>query len=215
MAVNLSPAANVGPRRRESFVKRHLDPTDRLGEVLFGLIMVLSFTLGAGLIVQQGEDAIRNMLIGVLGCSIAWGLIDGGMYVISCLYERGRKARLLEALQTADNDEQAMVVIGKALNDRLEPLTSPEEREHLYRQVLHRLRQVRPEQTLLRREDLYGALASFWLVFIPALPAVLPFLVFRDRFLAGLDFQHFGIAGYIFNPDESQPTYVFSIGVAF
>jgi len=38
---------------RPSFVRRHLDPTDRLSEVLFGLIMVLTFTLGAGLIVHS------------------------------------------------------------------------------------------------------------------------------------------------------------------
>lgn len=184
MVANPSSPTIVKPRRRESLLKRYLDPTDRLGEVLFGLIMVLTFTLGAGLIVQQGEDATRDMLIGVLGCSLAWGLIDGGMYVIGCLYDRSRKARLLEAIQTAANDEQALVVIGKALDDRLEPLTSPEERKHLYRQVLNRLMHVKPGQTLLRKEDLYGALASFWLVFIPAIPAVIPFLLFKDRVLA-------------------------------
>jgi len=75
-------------------------------------------------------------------------------------------------------------VISKALDDRLEPLTSPDEREHLYRQVLTRLKPVEPHPTLLRTEDLYGALASFWLVFVSAIPAILPFLLWKDRFLA-------------------------------
>jgi len=184
MVLNKSSPLIARTRPRKPFVKQYLDPTDRLGEVLFGLIMVLTFTLGAGLVVQQGEDATRDMLIGVLGCSIAWGLIDGGMYVIGCLYERSRKARLLEAILAADNDEKALVVISEALDDRLAPLTSPEEREHLHRQVLQRLKHVKPDRTLLRREDFYGALASFWLVFVSAIPAILPFLLCKDRALA-------------------------------
>ena len=34
-------------------------------------------------------------------------------------------------------------------------------------------------------------------------------------FVVGLNFKHFGIAGYILNPDESEPTCVFSIAVEF
>jgi VIT1/CCC1 family predicted Fe2+/Mn2+ transporter len=33
-------------------------------------------------------------------------------------------------------------------------------------------------------EDVYGAIAVFWLVFFSAIPAVVPFLVFSDRFVA-------------------------------
>lgn len=40
-------------------------------------------------------------------------------------------------------------------------------------------------------------------------------LEIQRGFLVGLDLKHFGIAGYIFNPDESEPTYVFSIAVEF
>ena len=34
---------------KQTFVERYLDPASRLGEVLFGLIMVLTVTLTAGL----------------------------------------------------------------------------------------------------------------------------------------------------------------------
>jgi hypothetical protein len=36
----------------------------------------------------------------------------------------------------------------------------------------------------LTKEDLYGALASFWLVFVSCLPAALPFLVFSQPVFA-------------------------------
>ena len=37
----------------DSLAKRLLDPGDSLGEVLFGLIMTLTFTLGAGLMIEE------------------------------------------------------------------------------------------------------------------------------------------------------------------
>ena len=57
--------------------------------------MVLTFTLGAGLEVQEGPDAARQLLIAALGCNLAWGIIDGVMYVMNAMSERGRRQRLL------------------------------------------------------------------------------------------------------------------------
>jgi len=111
---------------KQPFVQRYLDPGDRLGEVLFGLIMVLTFTLGAGLVVQEGRDATTQMLLGILGCNVAWGLIDGGMYIIGCLFDRSRKARLLESIQQVGDEEEAMRRVAAMLEDGLEPFTTAE-----------------------------------------------------------------------------------------
>jgi hypothetical protein len=48
-----------------------LDPGERMGELLFGLIMVLSFTLGAGIEMGDREET-RDLLIAALGCNTAW-----------------------------------------------------------------------------------------------------------------------------------------------
>jgi VIT1/CCC1 family predicted Fe2+/Mn2+ transporter len=111
-------------------------------------------------------------------------LIDGGMYIMACVFDRSRKARLLQSIQKASNEADALAMVGRALDDRLEPLTSPAERNQLYQQVLERLKNVSPERARLKKEDFYGAIVSFWLVLLTAVPAVLPFLVFRDRFVA-------------------------------
>ena len=57
--------------RTRSFTAKYLEPSEILGEILFGLIMVLTFTLGAGLVVQEGDDAVREMLVAVVNCNIA------------------------------------------------------------------------------------------------------------------------------------------------
>jgi hypothetical protein len=62
-----------------SLVHRYVDPATSLGEILFGLIMTLTFTLGAGIIIEdEGREGARELLIAVIGCNIAWGVIDGG-----------------------------------------------------------------------------------------------------------------------------------------
>jgi hypothetical protein len=60
------------------FVAR-LDPGERMGELLFGLIMVLTFTLGAGIELAGDRDETRSLLIAALGSNAAWGIIDGAL----------------------------------------------------------------------------------------------------------------------------------------
>ncbi|HWT79461.1 MAG TPA: VIT1/CCC1 transporter family protein [Candidatus Methylomirabilis sp.] len=180
-ASGLSPSAAPS---RQSFIRRHLDPTESLGEVLFGLIMAFSFTLGAGLIVKEGAEATTRMLWGILGCNVAWGFIDGAMYAMSSVFDRSRKARLLQSIQSAASEKEALAMVGRELDPRLEPFTSLEERTRLYPAVLKRLFKATPERTRVKKEDVYGAIAVFWLVFLSTIPAVVPFLLFPDRFVA-------------------------------
>src|SRR5688572_31485508 len=65
-----------------------LEPIERLSEVLFGLIMVLTFT-GSLSVATADRAEVRTMLIGALGCNLAWGLVDGVMYMLGVLAERG------------------------------------------------------------------------------------------------------------------------------
>ena len=68
---------------RARLMQRYLDPATSLGEMLFGLIMTLTFTLGAGIIIEdEGREGARQLLIAVIGCNIAWGIIDGALYLV-------------------------------------------------------------------------------------------------------------------------------------
>ena len=71
---------------------RVLEPIDRVSEVLFGLIMVLTFT-GSLSVAEAGREDVRVMLVGALGCNLAWGLIDAVLYLMACLAERGSEPR--------------------------------------------------------------------------------------------------------------------------
>ena len=69
--------------------KRVLDPIDRVSEVLFGLIMVLTFTSSIS-VAEAGRLEIRTMLLGTLGCNLAWGGIDAVLYLMGCAAEHGK-----------------------------------------------------------------------------------------------------------------------------
>ncbi len=73
---------------RQGWVKRSLEPGERMGEILFGLIMVLTFTLTAGLSVREGPEGVHELLVAAIGCNIAWGIIDGVFYVMGALFEK-------------------------------------------------------------------------------------------------------------------------------
>jgi hypothetical protein len=65
------------PKRR----RRVLDPSERSAEVLFGVIMVLTFT-GSLSAATSGREEVRTMLIGAVGCNLAWGIVDAIMYLM-------------------------------------------------------------------------------------------------------------------------------------
>lgn len=170
----------TGQEKRERFVARYLDPASRLGEVLFGLIMVLGATLTAGLHVPEDEAGVRQLLYAALGCNIAWGIIDGIMYVMNCMTARAEKALLIEAIQHAPDTPAALNIVRSEIEPRFEALTSPEDREALCRSILGYLAQGEAPTIRVTRDDLHGAIACFWLVFLSCLPVALPFLIFSE-----------------------------------
>jgi hypothetical protein len=163
---------------RQSFVPKYLDPATRLGEVLFGLIMVLTVTLTAGLTVAEGRDGVRQLLFAAIGCNIAWGIIDAAMYIMNCITVRTGKTRLVEAVQRAPDAPETLELIQNDIEPELQELIGPEDAEKLSRSILNYIAHVKVAKKTLTKGDLYGAAACFWLVFLSCLPAALPFLIF-------------------------------------
>jgi len=158
----------------------YLDPGDSLSEILFGLVMTLTFTLGAGVLVRESPDAWRELLAATVGCNLAWGIIDGVMYVGAQLFERGRRLRIVRAIQSGASEDEAVAAVAGELDNLLEPIASSAERATLYRRVAENVRKAGSPAAILTRADLYGAAQSFALVFFSSVPAALPFLFIHE-----------------------------------
>ncbi len=169
------PEAKIEKRRRV------LDPVERASEVLFGLIMVLSFT-GSLSAATAGREEIRTMLIGALGCNLAWGLVDAVMYLMNTLSERGREMLMLRRVRQAAAPEEASRLIAEALPSGIASVLHPAHLEAI-RLQLQRLPEP-PAHPSLRRDDFIGGAGVFLLVFLSTFPVVIPFLVMHNAMLA-------------------------------
>ena len=150
-----------------------LEPSERISEVLFGLIMVLTFT-GSLSVADAGRDDVRTMLIGALGCNLAWGIIDGILYLMGCLSEQGRGIRALRALRKAATCEEARRVVAEALPPMVAAVIAPEEYESIRQRLVQQ--PAPPSHPRLRKSEWLGALWVFLWVFLIIFPVATPFI---------------------------------------
>jgi hypothetical protein len=170
----------MATEKRSGFMDRFLDPATTLGEVMFGLIMTLTFTLGAGIIIEdEGREGARQLLIAAIGCNIAWGIIDGALYLVGQLFHRSQRRRLAWAVRNTD-ERGATAMVASELDEFLENVTGAAERNALYKHIAANLRSTPANIRPLTKDDVVGAIASFWLVVLTSLPAAVPFLLIDE-----------------------------------
>jgi VIT1/CCC1 family predicted Fe2+/Mn2+ transporter len=153
-----------------------LDPADRASEILFGLIMVLTFTLSLG-VTEAGRADVRAVLLGALGCNLAWGIIDAVLYVMGARAERALGASSIRAVRAAD-DDAAHAIIASHLPPAVVPALT---RADLERIRLHLI--TLPEEALqvrLGKADYLGAVGVFLLVTLCLVPVAFPFFFIDD-----------------------------------
>jgi VIT1/CCC1 family predicted Fe2+/Mn2+ transporter len=161
--------------------KRLLDPMERISEILFGLIMVLTFTCSFS-VAGAGRHEIRQMLIAALSCNLAWGIIDAVFYLMGCLSEQGHGIIVLRAVHKAADPAEAHRLIADALPPRLASVL-PETELEVMRQKLARLPEP-PAHPRLAKDDWLAAAGVFLLVFLSTFPVVVPFIFVREPRLA-------------------------------
>ncbi|MCX7299982.1 MAG: VIT1/CCC1 transporter family protein [Rhodobacterales bacterium] len=153
-----------------------LDPVDRLSEVMFGLLMTLTFTGTAAVTLGEG-GTVEGILLAALGCNIAWGIVDGVMYLLRTVTERRRTIGLIGDLKTGDTAERSDAVRDLFAVSHSDKLTE-DEAQAVARWVLRVSQGVEP--VVLRREDFRAALLVFLLVVLSTLPPVVPFMIMED-----------------------------------
>ena len=176
-----------------------LNPVDRISEVLFGLIMVLSFT-GAISVATDGPDQIRELLWAALGCNVAWGLVDAIMYLMNVLLERGHSLTVVRRIVQLQDGQASREVLKQEIQPLLAKLLKDEELDVLS----ERLKKL-PEpskRNLITATDLKAGLQIFFLVFLCTLPVALPFAFFQHVGLAmrasnGVALSLLFIGGYL------------------
>lgn len=154
-----------------------LNPVDRISEVIYGLIMALTFTCTIS-VAQADRTEVRDMLIGALGCNIAWGLVDAVMFILTGLTEKGHGRRILNIIRKTDDNEKAREYISDELPPIVSSIIEEEALENIRRSLL-----TIPESDLkikVNWKDIKKATAIFLLVFLSTVPVAIPFAFIHD-----------------------------------
>lgn len=164
------------PARAPAIPAPVLSPIDRVSGVIFGLIMALTFT-GTLSVATADRNEVRDMLIGALGCNIAWGLVDAVMYLLATLTERRRNLALLREVRSRPGGNRAHELIADALPPVIASTMDPAELD-VIRTRLEALPE--PPPAALSLGDFRAALGVFLVVFLATLPVALPFAVIHE-----------------------------------
>ena len=175
-----------------------LDPVHRVSEIIFGLLMALSFT-GALSVATAGREEVRTVMFTALGCNLAWGLVDAVMYLVETLTERTRNFTLMRRVRSVAAPHEAHAIIADAMPGRLGTAISAQGLEDI-RQRLAALPEP-PARGRLYRDDYAGALGVFLLVVLATFPVVVPFMLFAETAVAmrvsnGVALATLFLAGY-------------------
>lgn len=194
---------------------RVLDPYTRVAEVLFGLIMVLTFT-GSLSVADAERNDVRMMLIGALGCNLAWGIIDAIFYLMDCLSEQGQGIRALRALRKTTGAAEARQIIADTLPPPVAATLGPQEFDNI-RQKLLQSTEV-PTRPRLGKPEWLGAIGVFFWVFVTTFPVAIPFIFMENlaramRFSNAIAIVLLFLAGYAFAQIAEYRRWLTGIGM--
>ncbi|MBW9117134.1 VIT1/CCC1 transporter family protein [Rhizobium cauense] len=162
-----------------------IDPGDALGEVLFGLIMALTFTVGSRLLFSREGLDVPELVIATIGCNVAWGIIDAVLFVLGTVFYKSRRVRVFRQIKAAGSEQEAISALRKEFPLDSEPyVAASDDEEALYRAMLDLARRGSPAKLRLSMDDLVAAIVVFLLVSATSLPAVIPFFLIGNADLA-------------------------------
>jgi VIT1/CCC1 family predicted Fe2+/Mn2+ transporter len=160
--------------------KALLNPLDRAAEILFGVIMATTFTCSMS-VGSSHQVEMSELLIGTIGCNLAWGFVDAIMYLVETMAHRNRNRVMFHAMRIA-NSEEARKIVSEALPQVVAEAIDEKELE-LIRQKLLELPSTAGKRQLTTR-DFKKSLAIFLTSFIATFPIVIPFIFIEDSIVA-------------------------------
>jgi hypothetical protein len=168
------------PFRIEKFIDKQISPAGRLQEIIYALIMVITVSSTVSGAVPDTEEGIRTLIFAILGCNIAWGIVDGVMFVLTNLFNRNKSLKMVEDATSAITGEEALSVIDGEFNPPFEWMMGEDERKKLNEEILDHVMRVKPPVARITMDDITGGMFCFVVTFLTTLPAVLPFYFIGD-----------------------------------
>ena len=177
-----------------------LNPIDRVSEILTAIVMLLA-VVGSLSVATTGRQEMHAMLVGAVGCNVAWGIIDAVLYLMDSLAEKRTALVTLRAVRTASDSTKARQLIADSLPSVVASIVEPQELETLHQRLKHL--PAPPEHVHLDWDDWRRAIGIFLLMFLSTLPMIAPFAFMQDKMLAlrttdGIAIVMLFVAGFLY-----------------
>ena len=154
-----------------------LDPVYRASEVIFGLLMAMSF-IGSISVATDGREEVRTLLVAALGCNLAWGLVDAVMHLVGVKTQKRRTRELLRQLHASRDAGAGRQLVADELSGPLQAALGNDGLDML-REKLTAAPPALAGARLTGR-DFGDAIIVFLLVVLSTFPLVIPFMVTDD-----------------------------------
>jgi len=161
--------------------KGWINTEDRISEILYGVIMALTFTSTIS-ITKSDATSVTDMLIGALSCNTAWGLVDAVMYLVMTKTDEERGNTILKFVRQSKDDAKARQFIADALPPVVANALQPEEAEKI-RQRISELPQSTENKTQ-KAGDFKVAAGIFFIVLLSTFPVAVPFIFINNLEIA-------------------------------
>jgi VIT1/CCC1 family predicted Fe2+/Mn2+ transporter len=158
-----------------------LDPVDRASEVVFGVLMAMTF-VGSISVAEASSEELHTLLVAALGCNLAWGITDAIMYLVGVGAEERRSHALLLRLHSGVDASTGRQIVARSLGSDAAAMLDQTDLER----VRVRLLATPPgaEVPRLGFTHYRAAFGVFLLVVLATFPIVLPYLFVSEVVLA-------------------------------
>ncbi|MBM4157191.1 MAG: hypothetical protein FJ216_00215 [Ignavibacteria bacterium] len=158
-----------------------LDPIDRLSELIYGVIMTLTFTCTISL-ATAGQQEIKTALWAALGCNTAWGIIDALVILMGNIFDRGKRFKLLSSLHKANDTQSANAILKEAFPPIVAEIIKPNQLDNIRKNLLELPEP--PKKAFVNIYDIKNAIIVFLLVVISTFPVAFPFIIISEPIVA-------------------------------
>ncbi|QLH75242.1 MAG: VIT1/CCC1 transporter family protein [Methanomassiliicoccales archaeon] len=156
-----------------------LTPSDTLSEIVYGVITALAVT-NALWFTLDGRESDAFVITATLLVNAAWGISDSIIYLLRAAVDKNAAYSDLHSLREL-TEEEAKEMIDASLEGTVVSALHPEDRRKIVDDIYMHSKKTRPVRSGLDRWDVIGAVASFLLYVLAALPVLIPHI-----FLIGL-----------------------------
>lgn len=150
-------------------------------EIIFGTILVLTFTTTVS-ITHDDNLEIKHLLWAAIACNFAWSTIDGATSIISGIFDRTKKLKVIKSVRNAQNNEEAVSI----LLENFQVLALADIRHDQLVNLYEKLKSLPPPPDRVPKlwRDFKGGIIIFCMGFSATFPITIPFLLMKDPLTA-------------------------------